>query len=67
MKLEMILTEKELKRLFEALDDAIRNQEKLEKACKSELNKNRHRARIVLYKSLRTKIKLAKSCIEERT
>lgn len=65
MKLEMILTEQELRRLFEALDDAIRNQEKLEKACKSELGKNRHRARIVLYKSLRSKIRLAKNCYEK--
>lgn len=67
MKLELILSEQEFRDLRNAIDDAIAKQHSLEKACKTNAGKERHKFARFKYEMLRRKLMLANSCLEGDT
>ena len=66
MKLELILSEQEFRDLRYAIDDAIDKQRNMEKTCKSDAGKDRHKFAALKYDMLRRKLKLAERILEEK-
>ena len=59
MKLELILSEQELKALKEAIEDGVKHQKRINSVCKSERWNKYHRDKIAMYRSLNSKLTLA--------